>query len=284
MKILLIPDHTHIDWSAYNRCKALKKHIREYDFDIVGGIRNQEQIEKLIPEYDIIHFNYTGKVDQYYEILERKDAFKKTVLTIINERSLLQGYSVDLPRLEKLIKSVAYVTSVSRKIAEEYHCKFIPNGVDLEIFKGPKRLVVGFVGNPAENKGFFDLAKVCEELGLRLERFTFQGDHIPHDSMPDWYRSLDVFVHPSLTEGCSNVVLEAMAMDVPVIMRRSGIWKDLQGITIIDDGYEPLYNALREFRNKNQVKTRKFIETNYRWGEISKQYAQVYDEVARRRH
>lgn len=281
MRILLIPDYT-LDWSTYNRCKALKKYITEYDFEIVAGINNHEQVKKLIPQYDIIHFNYTGRVDQYYDILERENALKKTILTIVNERSLLEGYAIDVPRFKKMMDSVGAVTAVSKNIAEQYHCTYIPNGVDLDIFQGPKRLVVGFVGNTSENKGFFDLAKACEELGIKLERYTFAKENIPHESMPVWYRSLDVFCHPSLTEGCSNVVLEAMAMDVPVIMRKTGIWKELAGITIIEDGYEPLYNALREFRNRTQVKTRKLIEKNFRWGEIVKEYAKIYDEVSRR--
>ena len=44
----------------------------------------------------------------------------------------------------------------------------------------------------------------------------FQGT-LDHDAVPDYYQASDVFVLPTLNEGCSNAIIEALASGVPVI-------------------------------------------------------------------
>ncbi len=45
---------------------------------------------------------------------------------------------------------------------------------------------------------------------------------IPHDEIPNWLRGLDIFVLPSLTEGCPNILMEALAVGLPCIATRTG--------------------------------------------------------------
>ena len=45
---------------------------------------------------------------------------------------------------------------------------------------------------------------------------------IPHEQVPRWLQSLDVFVLPSVSEGCPNILMEAMASGVPSIATRTG--------------------------------------------------------------
>ncbi len=52
-------------------------------------------------------------------------------------------------------------------------------------------------------------------LGL-TERVILAG-RVPHEQMPAWYRSADLFVLPSEFDNSPNVALEAMASGVPVV-------------------------------------------------------------------
>lgn len=60
-----------------------------------------------------------------------------------------------------------------------------------------------------------------------LEKSVLLIGKITH--MPDWYQSLDVFVSTSDFEGCSNVIMEAMASAVPVIATDVGVNRMLIG-------------------------------------------------------
>jgi glycosyltransferase involved in cell wall biosynthesis len=45
---------------------------------------------------------------------------------------------------------------------------------------------------------------------------------MPHHRMPDWLRSLDALVLPSVSEGCPNILMEAMATGLPCVATRTG--------------------------------------------------------------
>lgn len=121
---------------------------------------------------------------------------------------------------------------------------------------------------------FKAVAQLCPREGLRLElrghlrdsekdiydqmlNRTALGDvlhllaPLSHDKIPEWLRTLDVFVLPSLTEGCPNILMEAMASGVPSIATRTGAVEDLMedrvsGLVVPWGNSQALAAALRE--------------------------------------
>jgi glycosyltransferase involved in cell wall biosynthesis len=79
-------------------------------------------------------------------------------------------------------------------------------------------------------------------------------------------------VHPSSTEGNSNPLLEALAMNVPIICTEAGIvgreFKDL--VTIIEPTYESLYKALVRFKSRQRIIER------FQWKDICQTYKDFY--------
>ncbi len=60
----------------------------------------------------------------------------------------------------------------------------------------------------------------------------------PHHAISKWLNSLDVFVLPSVTEGCPNILMEALAAGVPSVATRVGAAPEL-----IEDGISGLLVA-----------------------------------------
>ncbi len=58
---------------------------------------------------------------------------------------------------------------------------------------------------------------------------------VPHESIFEWLRTLDIFVLPSVTEGCPNILMEALAVGVPTVATDVGAVSDL-----IEDGVSGL--------------------------------------------
>jgi glycosyltransferase involved in cell wall biosynthesis len=144
-----------------------------------------------------------------------------------------------------LARDADLVTCVSKNTADlakrEYgvDSTVIYDGVDTEFFR-PKehhneRLRILFVGRYVEFKKphyVIKLAKYFPECDFvlygggdsspltaeasKLNNVTVNPP-VPHERMPSIYANSDVFLFPSMREGFSNVVLEALACGVPVV-------------------------------------------------------------------
>lgn len=69
--------------------------------------------------------------------------------------------------------------------------------------------------------------------GIR-DRLQFEGP-LPHSGIYPWFRSLNAFVLPSVSEGCPNILMEAMASGVPCVATNTGAVEDL-----VEDGVSGL--------------------------------------------
>lgn len=112
------------------------------------------------------------------------------------------------------------------------------------------------------------------------------------NNVPEVLRALDVYVLPSLNEGISNTILEAMASGLPVIATAVG-----GNVELVDDGvcgrlFEPrdadtLSRLLLEYaidtplRKAHSLAARKHAEARFSLASMLARYQQTYDEVLR---
>lgn len=156
-----------------------------------------------------------------------------------------------------------------------------------------------FVGHVIENKGVRILLKVFNELQqsakdisltivgegvLKKEledyakdkclNINFMGE-IPHENLPDIYRSSHCFVLPSKRETFGVVYIEALASGIPVIATRCGGPEEFinteNGILISVDSKKELYEAMKRIYDNI---------TEYSGKEISENTIKKYGKAA----
>lgn len=84
-----------------------------------------------------------------------------------------------------------------------------------------------------------ELFEQVRKLGI-YDSVTFFG-YVPNSDFPRYYNAADVFVFPSLNEGMSNSMLEAMACGLPIIMTPTGGAEEL-----VEDGGNGFIVPFRE--------------------------------------
>ena len=154
------------------------------------------------------------------------------------------------------------------------------------VMAGHERIILYLVGE-GNTKG--DLEKQSAELGI--EDFVKFSGRIAHDDLPEIYNSADVFVLPSLNEGMSNTMLEALASGLPLIATDTGGTKELvkdgiNGFVVkmedSDDLAEKIMTVMNgsELRKEMAAESRKMAE-DLNWQSVAQKYFALYQKVSK---
>ncbi len=146
------------------------------------------------------------------------------------------------------VSSKNKMESISLGLTKEEKCVVLPNSIDSHKFYKKDRnacreklgykkddFIVAFVGGFIHRKGSKRVADAITILNDTSIKSIFIGDiqgtdqaipnckgilykgRVPHDKIIDYLNSADVFVLPTLSEGCCNAIIEAMACGLPII-------------------------------------------------------------------
>lgn len=307
-----IPDPGLMSWSVI---RELVRLCREHDIRVWHGHDYKTNLLGLILKpftrfrlVTTLHgwVQHAGNLPLYYKIDRWTLPFYEEVIAV----------SADLHQaaLEAGVKK------------ERLH--LIENGIDTEEFRRaapaastardgvpPGRLVIGAVGRLSKEKGFDLLIEAARRLieegrdialwiaGEGDEKAALQSQ-IDSSGHADRIRLLgfqkdtrglfekfDLFCLSSLREGLPNVVLEAMAMSVPVVATRCGgmekLGTDGQDCLLVDAGsVEPLLAGLRRLIDEAELRVglaaaaRRLIEERYSFKRRMDRVIAVYDRLA----
>lgn len=217
----------------------------------------------------------------------------RTRLYYLLDRLLLRSYDQIICVSEDLERSCLGLG------VDAARCWYVPNAIDVEEYRltnrvdsvrqqlgtPPDRMVVGSVGRLSPEKGLDRLvaatarllscghdlelwivgegpqrgrlARRIDELGLE-KRARLLGHH--DDTLP-LYRSMDVFASSSRHEGLPNALLEAMAMELPVVATRiagvpSLVHDGENGLLVDPESEEELVEGLRRLVEDGSLRQR----------------------------
>jgi len=211
-------------WAYENNARRLIEKMPEFEHVI-----NDEDYADCAIYFDtIIHKKYKKQSGREILRLGGPNPVRREYGT--NPEAIAEGLSNfdAIVALSRELKCLAEMSSATVKMA--------PNGVDLTRYrpaigrslKAEAEFTVGFAGNCKNEmerafKGLDILEDAVSHTGVKLLALQKGKNQIPHERMvEDFYHKIDCLVHPvgPGKEGCSNVVMEALACGVPVITTR----------------------------------------------------------------
>lgn len=220
------------------RNRAIKNILKSRNFDVLYAHfwENALPVYRYASQFGLPLFVACGEGDEALENLhytlspQKRKAIRKAVNGVIS----VSG--------ENKRKCIAY------NLIDQGKIDVFPNGVNTELFKpsdntelkkslgiSENDFTVAFVGGFIHRKGSKRLADAISSLNDRHIKSIFIGEpfagdcEIPdcegivfkgsleHDKIPDYLNCADVFVLPTLKEGCCNAIVEALSTGLPVI-------------------------------------------------------------------
>ena len=254
-----------------------------------------------------------GELVKDYDIIFPQNA--DTISIIPNHEKVVArigGLDMRNPATERYAKDferVAHIIATNNallEIAKESNpnCQVIPNGVNLETFcpsagtvDTDRAFMLGFAGNimggGAEYKGWKYYVEACARLaadGVQQRYLLHNVNQVAHDLMPEqFYHLIDALVLPSMGEGCSNVVSEALACGVPVLTTKVGFHGEMlehekNCLFIERDAVNIAENVRRlindpDLRLRLAVNGRTFAERYHDVKVIAGQYDEIFKRV-----
>lgn len=244
--------------------------------------------KQIKPRPDLLYAHFwhsgvtAGLISQNYQL----PFFVATGESIIWVESLFPRHTID--NALAAINGVICVStknqkeSLELKLSTQDKMVVIPNAIDPEKFYKIDKVfvrknlgfkeddfIVVFMGSFDQRKGVMRLSEAMKQANPAKVIYIGSGEliptgdeilftgRLPHDQIVNYLNAADVFVLPTLAEGCSNSILEAMACGLPIISSDQGFNDDIltpeDSIRIDCMDVNAIAKAIKKLKNDVQL-------------------------------
>lgn len=251
----------------------------------------KKQLKIIDKEFDIFYAHFISPSGLAAAELGKE--MGKQVYIAYGESSLSNVTSnFDIDFVRNTLRNVSGIISVSSKNKEELIqnnvvpsdiIEVFPNSIDTSTFYKMDRkearvelgidenaFIVAFVGHFIHRKGSLRVSEAINRLDGVNSFFIGAGEleptckgilhsgRLPHDEIVKYLNAADVFVLPTLAEGCCNAIVEAMACGLPVISSNLPFNDDILdescSIRIDPSSIEELADAIELLKNDTELR------------------------------
>lgn len=247
---------------------------------------------KLKQKPDVIYCHFWEQAITAYRYAHENNI---PIVVACGESEIPKEWALDPYR--SMCNSVAHVVCVSIKnkreaismgLTKEEKCSVHPNGIDGSIFRVSdqkelrKRMganesdfVTAFTGWFVNRKGANRVSAAIDslndpeiksifvggkgEFGPTCQGIIFNG-MLNHSEIPNYLNCADVFVLPTLKEGCCNAIVEAMACGLPIISSdkdfNEGLLDETNSILVDPESVDDIANAIKSIKNDTKLRCR----------------------------
>lgn len=252
------------------------------------AIKNALKKLEVIPDVVYCHFWELGITGVNYAEKEGLKCFVATGESIIPKFS-----NKDIKKLKQKIQGVICVSSKNKDesiqagLTIPEKCGVFPNAVNAQLFykrdkyecrkelgirpdifvvcfvgwfddrKGVKRVsdAIALLNNDSNEESVYSIFIGSGTMSPDVNNIIFKG-RLPHEQIPLYLNASDVFVLPTLKEGCCNAVVEAMSCGLPIVSSNLSFnWDVLDesnSIMVDPMNIEEIKEAIIHIKNNNQ--------------------------------
>ncbi len=254
--------------------------------------------DEFVQEY-LVESNITTSVYDHKFLTE--DTFNLTEIFA----KYCKNYTVSSTILKDIYDELEIDKKPSMVISDGVNLeRFIPENLERFEFENIKdrTINIGWVGNSefVDSHGDDDLKGVRSIINPAIEELIAEGynickkfadrkeGYIPHEKMPEYYNSIDIYICASKNEGTPNPVLESMASGVPIISTNVGIVRDALGekqkkYILKERNKDDLKEAIKEML-KDKTKFKQLSEENiakiqdWTWIKKCEQFKEFFEQ------
>ena len=264
-------------------------------FYYLAALATNKTAKSIDSDYDCVYCHFWSSADKILSYVSDKKIpmFVASGEDVIHKSRFVNQKRID--KINQLTKGVICVStknkieSIENGLTDENRCLILPNAIDNSIFQKTNKddvrnklgipldaFVIAFCGRFNDRKGVFRLESALNEIDDDNVKSIFiglpergnnrvpkcKGLHfcgaLPHEEIGNYLNAADVFVLPSLAEGCSNAIVEAMACGLPIISSdlpfNYDICDETNAILIDPNSVTDIKEAILALRNNEELR------------------------------